>query len=575
VELTLTKSLDSLRALSRGYHLWLFLPLTAVLLYLVVPPLFFIGYFSLTVERGTGAGSVTLGHFTDIVASWSDFTALSWNSFIFSFGSAMWSLSFGTLLAWLAERTNAPFRAVAYVSAFVAFAIPGIVKVIGWILLLGPKAGFFNVAVRSLTGVGPVFDIFSMPGMIMTEGFLWIPIVFLLMATPFRSMDPYLEEAAVVSGSTDWQVFKRVTLPMATPSVLAVLILTFIRALEGFEIPALIGIPAGIQVFTTEIYLQLTEGYLPQYGNASAYSVLLIMLVALAMVPYYRVTRHADRFTTVTGKGFNPRRKDLGSWRWLGGLLLLVLPLLQILPIAAMLWSSLVPYLQPPSLEALGKLTFDNYVAAFNNDTIVGSVLNSFTISFTSATAAVFLAFVTVWLVARTNIRWRWSLDQLAMLPLVFPGIVMGVAILKMYLTLPIPVYGTIWIMVLAFTPRYLPYAIRFSHAGLLGIHRELEESATTSGATWGQVARNIIVPLMLPALFAAWVYIFLITIRELSVPLLLYSPGSQVIAVIIWELWENGNIPTLAAFSVGVTLGTVLLALLFHRLTRRYSLQV
>ena len=555
--------------------MWLFVPLAAALLYLVVPPLFFIGYFSLTVERGADVGGFTITHFLEIFESFPDFALLSWNSFVFSFGSAMWSLLLGTLMAWLAERTNAPFRAVAYVSAFVSFAIPGIVKVIGWILLLGPKAGFLNVAVSSVTGMGPFFDVFSMEGMILTEGFLWLPIVFLLMATPFRSMDPSLEEAAVVAGSTDWQVFKRVTLPMATPSVLSVLILTFIRTLEAFEIPALIGIPAGVEVFTTEIYLQLTDGYLPEYGNASAYSVLLIALVALAMVPYYRVTQHAHRFTTVTGKGFNPRRKDLGRLRWLGGTVLLVLPFLQVLPIGAMLWSSLVPYLQAPSMAALGNLTLENYVTAFSNDTILRSVLNSLTISFTSATAAMFLAFVTVWLVARTNIRWRWSLDQLAMLPLVFPGIVMGVAILKMYLTVPLPVYGTIWIMVLAFVPRYLPYAIRFSHAGLLGIHRELEESATTSGATWGQVAWKIVVPLMMPALFAGWIYIFLITIRELSVALLLYSPGSQVIAVIIWELWENGNVSTLAAFSLGVTAGTVVLAVLFHRLTRRYSLQV
>ena len=571
----LVDRLAGLRDRSRGYPLWLFVPLAAALLYLVVPPLFFIGYFSLTVERGADVGGFTIVHFVEIFESFPDFALLSWNSFIFSFGSALWSLLLGTLMAWLAERTNAPFRAVAYVSAFVSFAIPGIVKVIGWILLLGPKAGFLNVAANSVTGMGPVFDIFSMGGMILTEGFLWLPIVFLLMATPFRSMDPSLEEAAVVAGSTDWQVFKRVTLPMATPSVLSVLILTFIRTLEAFEIPALIGIPAGVEVFTTEIYLQLTDGYLPEYGNASAYSVVLIALVALAMVPYYRVTRHAHRFTTVTGKGFNPRRKDLGRWRWLGGTVLLVLPFLQVLPIGAMLWSSLVPYLQAPSVEALGNLTLENYVTAFSNDTILRSVLNSLTISFTSATAAIFLAFVTVWLVARTNIRWRWSLDQLAMLPLVFPGIVMGVAILKMYLSVPLPVYGTIWIMVLAFTPRYLPYAIRFSHAGLLGIHRELEESATTSGATWGQVAWKIVVPLMMPALFAGWIYIFLITIRELSVALLLYSPGSQVIAVIIWELWENGNVSTLAAFSLGVTLGTVVLAVLFHRLTRRYSLQV
>jgi iron(III) transport system permease protein len=166
-------------------------------------------------------------------------------------------------------------------------------------------------------------------------------------------------------------------------------------------------------------------------------------------------------------------------------------------------------------------------------------------------------------------------LDRLVMLPLVFPGIVMGVAILKMYVSVPVPIYGTIWIIVAAFSARYLPFAMRFCHAGMLGIHKELEESATTSGATWLQVARNVIVPLMLPALFAGWIYVFLITIREFSIALLLYSPGSEVISVVIWEMWDNGDVGTLSAYALGITAGTVLLASLFHKLSQRFSLQV
>jgi len=177
------------------------------------------------------------------------------------------------------------------------------------------------------------------------------------------------------------------------------------------------------------------------------------------------------------------------------------------------------------------------------------------------------------WLVVRTKIRGRWALDQLAMVPLVFPGIVMGVAVMKMYLAIPLPIYGTIWILVFAFMTRYLPYCMRFNYAGLLGIHRELEESAEVCGATWGRAARNIVVPLVLPALFAGWIYIFLITIRELSVALLLYSPGSQVISVTIWELWENGHVGELAAFSLVITAGTVLLAVIFQRLAGRYGI--
>ncbi|MBI2361508.1 MAG: iron ABC transporter permease [Deltaproteobacteria bacterium] len=554
---------------------WLFFLTAAAVFYLVVPPLFFIFSASLISDQGPGAGAVTLEHYGSIIGSLSQFGTLIWNSLIFSLGSAAGALLLGMLLAWLAERSDAPFRSVAYVTAFISFGIPGIVKVIGWILLLGPEAGLINVAARDLTGIFPVFDLFSMSGMILVEALLWAPVVFLLMATPFRSLDPSLEDAAVVSGSNNWQAFRRVTLPLALPSVLAVLILTFVRSLEAFEIPALVGLPAGIEVLTTKIYLQVTGGFLPRYGEASAYAVFLMGLVAVVLVFYHKVTGQTYKFTTVTGKGYRPRRVELGRWRWVGGILLLTLPLVQILPLAALIWSSLLPYLQPPSSQALAQLSLANYSSAFRDVSIVRAILNSLIVSLSAATATALLTFVVAWLVVRTNFSTRWLLDQVATVPLVFPGLVMGVAVLKMYLTLPIPVYGTIWIIVLAFLARYLPYGVRFSYAGLLSIHRELEESSAACGGSWGQTARKILIPLMLPSLFAGWIYVFLITIRELSVALLLYSSGSQVVSVTIWELWENGRVGELAAFSLVITAGTVLLALIFQRLARRHSLEI
>ena len=554
---------------------WLFIIAITVVVYLVVPPLLFILISSLMPPAEETLRIPTLANFTGIFDSFSDFKLLLWNSLIFSIGSSGLALVFGTTLAWLAERTNARFRGLTYVSAFVSFAIPGIIKVIGWILLFGPEAGYLNLAAKSLTGIFPLFNVFSMGGMILVEGFLWTPVVFLLMGTPFRSMDPSLEEAAVVSGSSEWQVFRRVTFPMAAPSVLSVLILTFVRSLEAFEIPALIGLPAGIEIFTTQIYTQLKGSIIPDYGHASAYSVILIALVSLVLIPYYRVTQDTFKFSTVTGKGFNPRRKDLGKWRWLGGLFLLSLPLVQLLPMMALLWSSLTPFLQVPSVKALGQLSFGNYALAFNDPKIVRSTANSLLVSITSASGAVAVAFVVAWIVARTRISLRWMLDRLTMVPLVFPGIVLGVAILQMYLILPLPVYGTVWIMVAAFVPQYLPYAMRCNHAGLLGIHKELEESATASGASWGQVVRNIIAPLMMPALFAAWIYIFLVTVRELSVSLLLYSPGSEVISVVMWELWQNGAVGTLSAYALTISAAMAFLAMIFYRTSRRYGLNV
>jgi iron(III) transport system permease protein len=551
----------------------MFLFTSLILAYLVLPPFFFILHTSLVVDRGLQAGSFTIQHFQNIVESLGDVKTLLTNSMIFSVGSAAIALVYGTALAWLAERSDAPFRKLAYVSAYVSFAIPGIIKVVGWIMLMGPKAGILNAPIVAIMGA-PLFNIFSLSGMVLVESFLWIPIVFLLMATPFRSMDPSLEEAATTSGSTGWQVFCKVTFPLALPSVLAVLILTFIRSLEAFEIPALIGIPAGVEVLTTKIYLQIKGGLIPKYGEASAYSIILIGLVTLGLFPYYRITSKTYKFTTISGKAYRPHRIQLRKWRWLGGLLMLVLPLLQFLPIVAITWSSFLPFAQVPSRKALSLLTFNNYVTAFNDSGIIRSVMNSLTVSMTSATGAILITFFAAWLIVRASIKSRWILDQMAMLPLVFPGIVMGIAILKMYLMLPVPVYGTLWILILAFIARYLPYGIRFSHSALLSLHKELEEGAMVSGASWFQMMRQVVVPLIMPALLAGWIYVFLITFKELSIALLLYSPGSQVVAVTIWELWDNGHVGELAAFSLVITLGTVIVGSIFLNIAQRYGLQ-
>src|SRR5688572_26578444 len=562
-----------LAVMMRNPAQWLFLLTSVTLAYLVLPPFFFILHTSLVTDRGLQAGSFTIQHFSNIIDSLGDVKTLLSNSMIFSVGSAGIALVYGTLLAWLAERSNAPFRKLAYVSAYVSFAIPGIIKVVGWIMLLGSKAGFLNAPAVAWTGQA-FFNIFSMSGMILIESFLWIPIVFLLMSTPFRSMDPSLEEAATTAGSSGWQVFRRVTFPLAIPSVLAVLILTFIRSLEAFEIPALIGIPAGVEVLTTKIYLQIKGGLIPKYGEASAYSIILIALVGLGLIPYYRITSKTYKFTTISGKNFRPNRIELGKWRPLGAFLMLALPLLQFLPIVAIAWSSFLPFAQVPSRKALSMLTLNNYATAFADSSIIRSVLNSLTVSISSATVAIIITFFAAWLIVRASIKSRWLLDQMAMLPLVFPGIVMGIAILKMYLILPVPVYGTIWILVLAFIARYLPYGIRFSHSALLSLHKELEEGAMASGASWFQMVRHVVVPLIMPALLAGWIYIFLITFKELSIALLLYSPGSQVVAVTIWELWDNGHVGELAAFSLVIAVGTIIVGSIFLKLAQRHGLQ-
>ena len=546
----------------------------AILLWLVLPPLFFVFQTSFSVEHG--AGTFTLSHYQTIFRSLHATGTLIANSLIFAFASDGLALVLGTLLAWLTERTNTPFRGVTYVAAFLSFAVPPIVRVIGWILLFGPKAGIINVWIAQLFHLShPILNLFSMTGMVLVEGLLWTPVVFLLMTVPFRSLDPSLEEAASVSGAGTWETFRRVTFRLALPSALAVLLLSSARSLGSFEVPALIGIPAGINVLTTRIYLQTTSGFLPQYGDASAYAVILMLFVAMALYPYYLATRQAQKFATITGKGFRPRVLDLGRWRYLSAALMLLLPLLVILPTVVLLWASFLPYLQQPSAKAIATLTLKNYRVAFGDASVIKAATNSLVVSLAAATGTMFLTMLTAWIVIRSRLRWRWLLDQLATLPLVIPGIVLGIAVLRTYLTIPLPLYGTVWIIVVAYVAGFLPFGMRFCYSGVLSISRELEESAQMSGASWPTTMRAIIMPLMVSALFAGWLSIFLITIRELTVALLLYSPGSQVIAVTIWNLWENGSVPELSAFSVVLSIVLIVFALVFRRISQRYGYQI
>ena len=557
-----------------------YLPLFGVVLiviaYLVIPPVIFTIETSLREETGFEVGGFTLKNYSSILST-PNTLQLLFNSVRFALGSSVVALVLGTLLAWIVERTNTPFRGFVYITAFISFAIPGIIKVIGWILLLGPRAGLINTWLMQLLGLEQApFDIFSMAGMILTESVLWTPIVFLLMAVPFRSMDPSLEEASSISGAGRWKTFSKITFQLALPSVLSVLLITFIRAIESFEIPALVGIPGGITVLTTEIYLKVRGGgLLPSYADASAYAVLLIVVVSVLLYFYSRATRDAYKFQTITGKGFRPTIIDLGAWRYLTGLLILLVPAFLILPLGALLWASLLPYYAAPSLNALSSVSLENYFAAFNNTNVQNSFRNSLFIGLVSASASVFLTAVTAWLVIRTKIRGRWILDNLATLPLALPGIVMGLAVLRTYLTIPIAVYGTVWILILAFVARYIPYGMRYCYSGLLQIHQDLEEVSQASGASWWTTFRKVVLPLLAPALFGGWVFIFLICIRELSMAIILYGPRSQVIATTIWELYENGQITELSAFSIVIVFVVVVIAVALHRFSQRYGVHV
>jgi iron(III) transport system permease protein len=540
--------------------------LIVILAALVVPPILFL--FEASLADPQRAGEWGLANFAAVLAG-RRFLTIAANSLVFAAGSAALALIIGWINAWIVERTDAPFKPLAYLTAIISLGTPYILYVTAWLLFFG-KAGPLNQLYRSLTGAPDVLiDIYSMSGMIMVEGFLWSPLAFLLAAATLRNANPELEEAARVSGAGIWATITRVTLRLSLPAILALSMLVFIRAIEAFEVPALVGLPRRISVLTTDIYGNMVAKTPPDFGAASALSVLMLFLVLVLLAVYGRLSRHAERFATITGKGFRPRPFELGPLRVMAGAVLVVnFVLLLVLPLATLLWVSLLPFYQPVSAAVLKLITLDNYRTVLSSDhlELIG---NTLAVAVATATIAVALTFLAAWLAVR-RAPGGWASERLATVPLVFPGLVLGVAVMQLFLQLPIPLYGTLAILIWAFVINYLPYGMRYSASGMLQIHRELEESAQMCGASPVMRLRRIVAPLIAPALVAGWLFIFLMAARVLSLAILLAGPRSQTMAVALFDLWNNGQGTELAALGLIWSMLMAMIAALFYLCARR-----
>jgi iron(III) transport system permease protein len=547
---------------------------SVVTAYLVLPPLYSVIQTSLFTTKLTGEiDQFTLRYYEDLLRELQIIGPFL-NTFYFSIGSALCATALGGSIAWIVVRTDSPLRGLGYFTAFASFGTPFILYTIGWLLLLG-KAGPINYWLKAFfQQTAPVINVYSMFGMILIESLLWSPFVFLMLAAAFRSMDPSLEEASSVCGARVWQTMRRISLRLMLPAFFSVMLLIFIRTFESFEIPALVGLPGDLRVLTTSIYLD-AQKLPPRYGSAGAFSVLLMVVVALTLYCYFRITREGDRFHTVTGKGYRPTLIHLGRWRYLAGsALVLYSVILLVLPFLIILWASFLPFYMQPSMEGLAKFTLKNYVTAIHFPKLTDSIKNSVLLGLGSASFVMALTLLASWLLVRTKIRGRWLLDLLTTLPLLFPGIVMGLAILRFYLYVPIPVYGTLWILLIAFITRYIPYGIRYTHSGLLQLHKELEEASYVSGASWFSSMRRIVLPLITPSFLGGWIFIFLLSAKELSMSVLLVSPQTPVVSVAIFELWENAQVGELAAFGVIWTTILVTVAVFYYIFARRYGVQ-
>ncbi len=557
------------RFLPRNEKLAFSIVIGAILCVLVLPPMLFLLTGAVSVDLPGGARRWTLERF-GMIASQRGFLASVWNSFAFSIGSAVFALLLGGMIAWLVERTNTPFKPLAYFTTILSLGTPYVLYTSAWLLLLA-RSGPINTYYRQVTGdTGVLINVYGLGGMILIEGLLWSPLVFLLLGATLRNFNPELEEAAKMSGAGTWDTIRRITLRLSLPSILALAMLVFIRSLEAFEVPALVGLPGRVHVLTTDIYDLMHRTMPPDLGSASALSVLLLVLVSVLLYYYGKLTKNAEKFATITGKSFRPNRFDLGIWKNLGGFaLIFYFFLLIILPLLILIWASLLPFYQTFRFAALPLVSLTNYGRVLSASRYITLLGNTFIIAVVTASAVMLIASLTAWLTVRKAPGAK-ILDQLATMPLVFPGIVLGVGVMQFFLNLPIGVYGTIWIIAWAFTINYMPYGVRYSFAGMLQVHRELEEAAALSGAEPITGFRRIVLPLLAPSLIAGWLFIFLLSTRVLSLPVLLSGPSSQTMAVAMFDLWGNGQGPELAALGLLWSLLMTSIAVTFYLVARR-----
>jgi ABC-type spermidine/putrescine transport system permease subunit II len=360
----------------------------ALVAWLALVPLAFLLWQSfLTPQTANAPTHFTLQNFRDAYFN-AETASLFLNSVRFATGAAGLALFLGTALAWLNERTNTPFKSLFFALTIIPLVIPGILFTVSWIMLASPKIGLINLALQKLLDTETVFlDIYSMPGMIWVDGLHYSPMAFLLMTAAFRSMDPSLEEQAAMSGASLLQTARRITLKLAWPAALGSLLILFARSVESFEVPALLGLPVGIHVYTSSIY-QAIHQYPSQVGLASAYAVTLLLLISIAVYSQSRFAQEESRYSTVTGKGFRPRTIDLGRWRYLtAGIFILYFLVIVLLPFLVLVWSSLQRFYSAPSWAALSRMSLDSYRAVLSYSQFGQTVWNSFVLALGSATA--------------------------------------------------------------------------------------------------------------------------------------------------------------------------------------------
>jgi len=547
------------------------------LAYQVVVPFLMIVWTSLKTARPGESEfldlTVTLANYVRAFES-ASFWRTSVNTLSFAFASTLLAFVMGAFIAWVVERTNTPLARLIGFMLIGRIIIPGILIAISWILIASPNIGLLNQLVLQTTGIGNAVNIYSFWGMVWVQALEMVPLIYLLLAAAFQAMDPRLEEASTMTGAGNWRTLRRISLPLALPAVGAALLLLFVTATETFEVPLLMGTRAGVRVYTTEIFYDTSRTPI-DWGLAATYSMALLAVAIVLLFLYFRLIRHGERYQTITGKDYRPRRIDLGGWRYLTcALALLLVFLITGVPFLMMLYASLLPFYQAPSTAAFESMSLANYEALFQSTKTITPMINSAILGPTVATAVILIVALIAYFVHKTQIRGRRLLDFLAFAPIAIPSVVLGATFFWFYLLVPLPIIGTLLIIGLAYLTKYMPVALRFVSASMMQIHNELDEAAQVTGVSWARNFVKVTLPLLRPGLLAAWFWVMVHVFRELTIALMLARSQNRTAAVVILDLWEEGSFLLLSAFGVLMFLVLMALSIMAFQLGRRFGVQ-
>jgi iron(III) transport system permease protein len=551
--------------------------LIAVLAYQVVVPFVMIIWTSLKLARPGEPDflnlSFTLANYVRAYGS-AAFWRTSGSTLGFALASTLLAFVIGAFMAWVLARTNTPFAGLIGFMLIGRIVIPGILIAISWILVASPNIGLFNQLMLKLAGLRNPVNVYSFWGMVWVQSLELVPLVYLLLSAAFAAMDPRLEEASSMTGAGTWRTLRRISLPLALPAVAAALLLLFLTTIETFEVPLLMGTRAGVRVYTTEIFYDTSRTPI-DWGLSSTYAMALLAVAIVLLLLYFRLIGHGERYQTITGKDFRPRRIDLGPWRYLTCAIALILVfLITGVPFLMMLYASLLPFYQVPSAAAFASMSFDNYWTLFHNTKTIAPMINSTILGPATATAVVLVVALISYFVQKTRLRGRRLLDILGFAPIAIPSVVLGATFFWFYLIVPLPIIGTLTIIGLAYLTKYMPVALRFVSASMMQIHSELDEAGQVAGGSCARNFLKIMLPLLKPGLLAAWFWVMVHAYRELTIALMLARSQNRTAAVVIFDLWEEGSFLLLGAFAVLMFVVLTALCAVAHSISARFGVQ-